>query len=123
MSATILVLEDDAAMGRLIRRRLEAAGYRVRVVAHAAPVLDEIDAGAAFDLYLLDVRMPAGELHGLALARMIKSRFDKPCIIFATGEPDLVSTEDRELGPIFAKPIDFIELLKEIERQLASGSR
>jgi CheY-like chemotaxis protein len=123
MSATILVLEDDAAMGRLIRRRLEAAGYRVRVVAQAAPVLDQIDDGAAFDLYLLDVRMPAGELHGLALARMIKSRFDNPRIIFATVEPDLVSTDDRKLGPVFAKPIDFIELLKEIERQLASGSR
>jgi hypothetical protein len=30
MSATILVLEDDEASGRLIRGRLEAAGHRVR---------------------------------------------------------------------------------------------
>jgi DNA-binding response OmpR family regulator len=60
MSATILVLEDDEAMGRLIRRRLKAAGHRVRVFAHAGTALDEIDDGATFDLYLLDVTMPVG---------------------------------------------------------------
>ena len=122
MSASILVLEDDKASGRLIRLRLEAAGHRVRVFAHAGPVLDEIDDGATFDLYLLDVTMPVGELHGLALARMIKTRFSDARIIFVTGNPGLVSALDKKLGPVFAKPIDFIELLKEIERQLAKGS-
>jgi DNA-binding NtrC family response regulator len=122
MSATILVLEDNESMGRLIRRRLKAAGHRVRVFAHAGTALDEIDDGATFDLYLLDVTMPVGELHGLALSRMIKTRFHDARIIFVTGDPDLVSASDRGLGPVFAKPIDFIELLKEIERLLATGS-
>jgi DNA-binding NtrC family response regulator len=122
MSATILVLEDDEAMGRLIRRRLKAAGHRVRVFVHAGTALDEIDDGATFDLYLLDVTMAVGELHGLALARMIKTRFSDPRIIFVTGNPGLVSALDKKLGPVFAKPIDFIELLKEIERLLAPGS-
>jgi DNA-binding NtrC family response regulator len=121
MSATILVLEDDEAMGRLIRRRLKAAGHRVRVFAHAGTALDEIDDRATFDLYLLDVTMPIGELHGLALARMIKTRFRDARIIFVTGNPDLVSALDKKLGPVFPKPIDFIELLKEIERQVAKG--
>jgi DNA-binding NtrC family response regulator len=120
--ARILVLEDDEAVGRVIFRRLEAAGHRVRVFAQAAPALDEIDRGASFDLYLLDVQMPAGELHGLALARMIKIRHPNPRIIFTTGDPHLVSALDRQIGPVFAKPIDFVELLKEIERQLAAGS-
>ena len=121
MSATILVLEDDRAMGRLIRRRLESAGHRVHVFAQATPALDEIDGGASFDLYLLDVAMPVGELHGLALARMIKTRFSDARIIFVTGNPGLVSAPDTKLGPVFPKPIDFIELLKEVERQVAKG--
>jgi DNA-binding response OmpR family regulator len=122
MSATILVLEDDEATGRLIRAQLKAAGHRARVFAHAGTALDEIDDGATFDLYLLDVTMPAGELHGLALARMINSRFHDPRIIFVTGTPDLVSGPDKKLGPIFAKPIDFNNLLDGIERLSASGS-
>ena len=122
MDASILVLEDDKASGRLIRRRLEAAGHRVRLFAHAGPALDEIDDGATFDLYLLDVTMPVGELHGLALARMVKSRFRDARIIFVTGNPDLVSGPDKRLGPVFSKPIDFKKLLNAIERLLASGS-
>jgi len=80
--ARILVLEDDEAVGRVIFRRLDAAGHRVRAFAQAGPALDEIDGGAPFDLYLLDVTMPAaGELHGLTLARMIKTRFREARII------------------------------------------
>jgi CheY-like chemotaxis protein len=122
MGASILVVEDDEAVAALIRRQLESAGHRVQVFAHAALVLDAIDEGASFDLYLLDVRMPAGELHGLALARMIKTRFGDARIIFVTGDPHLLSERDKTLGPVFAKPIDFVGLLREIERQLAARS-
>jgi CheY-like chemotaxis protein len=121
MAASILVVEDDESIGRLIRRRLETAGHRVQVFAHAAHALDAIDAGASFDLYLLDVMMPAGELHGLALARMIRTRFATARIIFVTGDPHLLSEHDKKLAPVFAKPIDFAELLREIARQLAAG--
>ena len=121
MGASILVLEDDETTGRLIRAQLKAAGHRVRVFAHAGTAIDEIDDGATFDLYVLDVTMPVGELHGLALARMIKTRFSNARIIFVTADPGLVSDLDKKLGPVFPKTIDFIELLNEIERQLAKG--
>ena len=122
MSANILVLEDDEAMHRLILRRLERAGHRVSIFAHAGPALDAIDAGQSFDLYLLDVKMPVGELHGLALARMITVRFPNARILFLTSDPDLVPAADKLLGPVFAKPVDFNVLLKEIERRLAPGA-
>jgi CheY-like chemotaxis protein len=118
MGASILVLEDDEAVGRVIGRRLEAAGHHVRVFAHAGPALDHIDGGAKFDLYLLDVAMPSGELHGLGLARMLTMRFADPRIVFVTGNPHLIAGPDKMLGPVFAKPIDFKKLLAEIERLL-----
>jgi CheY-like chemotaxis protein len=98
MSASILVLEDDETTGRLIRAQLKAAGHRVRVFAHAGTAIDEIDDGATFDLYVLDVTMPVGELHGLALARMIKTRFSDARIIFVTGNPVLSPRLTRNLG-------------------------
>jgi hypothetical protein len=52
-------------------------------------------------------------------ARVIKRRFSDARIIFVTGNPGLVSALDKNLGPVFPTPIDFIKLLKEIERQLA----
>jgi len=122
MSTSILVLEDDEAVGRLVRRRLETAGHRVRLFARAGAALDAVDGGARFDLYLLDVAMPTGEVHGLALARMLKLRLADPRIIFITGDPYLVAGPDRALGPVFAKPIDFEELLAAIERRAPSAS-
>ena len=118
----ILIVEDSPTQAAHLAAILRSKAYGVRVFAHAGAALDEIDAGATFDLYLLDVTMPVGELHGLALARMINSRFHDPRIIFVTGNPDLVSGPDKKLGPIFAKPIDFNNLLDGIERLLASGS-
>ena len=117
----ILIVEDSPTQAAHLAAILRSKAYGVRVFAHAGAALDEIDAGATFDLYVLDVTMPVGELHGLALARMIKTRFSDARIIFVTGNPDLVSGPDNELGPVVAKPIDFIKLLNEVERLLASG--
>ena len=117
----ILIVEDSPTQAAHLAAILRSKAYGVRVFAHAGAALDEIDAGATFDLYLLDVTMPVGELHGLALARMIKTRFSDARIIFVTADPGLVSAFDKKLGPVFPKTIDFIELLKEIERQLAKG--
>jgi len=122
MGASILVLEDDRAVGRLVRRRLERAGHHVRIFEHAGPALDAVDGGATFDLYLLDVAMPTGELHGLGLARMLKMRIADCRIIFVTGNPHLIAGPDLELGPVLAKPIDFKKLLAAIERLLPSAS-
>ena len=117
----ILIVEDSPTQAAHLAAILRSKAYGVRVFADAVAALDEIDAGATFDLYVLDVTMPVGELHGLALARMIKIRFSDARIIFVTGNPGLVSALDKKLGPVFPKPIDFIELLKEVERQVAKG--
>jgi hypothetical protein len=41
-------------------------------------------------------------------------------IICATGDPHLPSALDQKIGPVFSAPTEFIELLTEIARQLAS---
>jgi CheY-like chemotaxis protein len=117
----ILIVEDSPTQAAHLAAILRSKAYGVRVFAHAGAALDEIDAGATFDLYVLDVTMPVGELHGLALARMIKTCFSDARIIFVTADPGLVSELDKKLGPVFPKTFDFIELLKEIEHQLAKG--
>ena len=117
----ILLVEDSPTQAAHLAAILRSKAYGVRVFAHAGPALDEIDAGVKFDLYLLDVTMLVGELHGLALARMIKTRLSDARIIFVTADPGLVSDLDKKLGPVIPKTIDFIELLTEIERQLAKG--
>jgi DNA-binding NtrC family response regulator len=121
MSANILILEDDKAMARVIRLRLEADGHRVRLFAEAAAALDEIERGASFEIYLLDVKTSSGELSGLTLAHAISARFPDAPIIFMTGDPYLVPEAARRRGAVFGKPIDFAGLRQEIARRLAGG--
>ena len=62
----ILLLEDDAALGRGICMALEAPG---RTVTHCGTCLQATDRlrGAAFDLLIFDVNLPDGS--GLELLR------------------------------------------------------
>jgi DNA-binding response OmpR family regulator len=57
MAATILVVEDQPAMQRNIRKRLEASGYNVETAADGVEALDVL-AGMPVDLILADVAMP-----------------------------------------------------------------
>jgi PleD family two-component response regulator len=55
----ILVVDDEEAMGRLITRNLEPDGHAVTLMTDTNGALDAIDAGDTFDLYIIDVNMPA----------------------------------------------------------------
>ena len=120
-ATSILLLEDDKAMARITRRWLERAGHRVRVFARPEAALHEIESGGAFEFYLLDVRPSAGEAEGPTLAREIMSRQPGARIIFFTGDPHLVGEADRQLGPVFAKPLNYRDLVDYITRVLGKG--
>ena len=67
-----LVVDDNETNRRIVRRQLE--GWGMQVVEHERPVeaLAAVDAGAAFDVVLLDMHMP--EMDGLQLARELRER-------------------------------------------------
>jgi DNA-binding NtrC family response regulator len=71
------------------------------------------------NLLLTDVRLRAGEPHGVTLALMIRlSRPDLP-IILMTAYPELRELIDSRLGPILAKPVDPDAMLAAVETALA----
>lgn len=54
--AHILVVEDDAALGEMVRRGLEASGYRVRWEQDGDAGYDAAS-GGAYDAVILDVML------------------------------------------------------------------
>jgi CheY-like chemotaxis protein len=56
-------------MGRLVKLHLEQDGHAVILMANTNAALEAIDAGDTFDLYIIDVNMPAGAPHGLSFVR------------------------------------------------------
>jgi signal transduction histidine kinase/CheY-like chemotaxis protein len=67
---TALVVDDNATNRRIVRRQLE--GWGMTVVDHAEPAaaLAQVDAGAAYDVVLLDMHMPV--MDGLELATALR---------------------------------------------------
>jgi DNA-binding response OmpR family regulator len=96
----ILVVDDDPAIRRLLKRLLEQAGYSVEVAADGTSGLARIDAGG-IDLVLLDLELP--DLNGLEVCRQVRARQRAVYlpIIMITGR---TSEEDRNAA--FAAGVD-----------------
>ncbi|HSI61269.1 MAG TPA: sigma 54-interacting transcriptional regulator [Ideonella sp.] len=122
MSASILVVDDDADLLRLLSMRLGAAGYRVTAVASAEAALSQL-AVARPQLVLSDVQLPG--MDGLALFDTIRTRHPSLPVILLTAHgtiPDAVEATSRGVFTYLAKPFDSKALLETIARALALSS-
>lgn len=62
----ILVVDDDAAIRRVLQRSLRGWGYRCETAADGRAALDKL-AGSDFDVAMIDLQMP--RMDGLSLPR------------------------------------------------------
>lgn len=89
--ASVLLIEDDAALGPLLRRQLAGEGFRVEWVRTARDARARF-AADTWDLAIVDVKLPDGS--GFGLAREFRRR-STVSIMFMSG---LTSAENRLEG-------------------------
>jgi two-component system NtrC family sensor kinase len=113
--ATILVVDDEKTIRRVMGRLLEAFGHEPILFASAQAALDEVDFGR-IDLVISDLQMP---MPGDVFAQALKKRgIDIPVIIL-TGDLDEDKTEwlkSLGIAGILAKPFATNDLRSEIDR-------
>jgi CheY-like chemotaxis protein len=119
---TILLVDDDDAIRRVIRAMLELYGYRVldQGFPLAACALFDKDP-SSIDLLLTDIKMPGMSGQALA-ARIATLRPDLP-IVFVSGYLDLTALDSLQ-GPrhrVLAKPFEAEVLLRAVN-ELLSGA-
>ncbi len=120
MSQTIVVLEDDTEIRRLIQYRLESAGYAVRLYSTPGLIVPDAERGRPA-LFLLDIMVPGGS--GLDVCRQIRrsSALVGVPVIFLTAR---ASEDDRVLGlelgadDYIVKPFAMRELLARVRAVL-----
>jgi PAS domain S-box-containing protein len=117
--ATILVVEDNIAVGEVSMMLLEQLGYRVKHVERPAAALQMLAQDDDIDLVFSDIVMP-GDMDGLTLARVIRERF--PClpVMLATGYSSAAERAGAEF-PIIRKPYDYNTLGLAVKIALASA--
>jgi signal transduction histidine kinase len=83
---TVLVVEDNPALRKLVTLQLTNLGYRVREAENAALALGILESGERVDLLFADVVMP-GKLDGYELARMVLERWPSIKVVLTSGFP------------------------------------
>jgi DNA-binding response OmpR family regulator len=120
----ILIVEDDPALSKLVRKALVAHGYDVEVADNGLAGLVKIDmSGVKPDLLIVDVMMP--ELDGISLVRALKTQGStrRIPVIFVTAKSDSKTiAEGISVGAKFyiTKPFTIDDLLDKVRRALAA---
>ena len=113
MAPTILIVEDDSKIARLLELELNHAGYATQVAFNGKDGL--VAAENDIDLVLLDVMMP--ELSGFEVLRRLRGKGNPVPVILLTarGEVyDKVAGLDLGANDYVTKPFEIEELLARI---------
>jgi len=122
---TILVVEDEAAVRRLLRMTLERRGYRVIEVSTGADALKVWGAHQAeVALLLTDVLMPGG-VSGHDLSRRLRAQAPGLRVIYCSGYNPETAGRDLTIGEgeaFLQKPFTATDLLATVRRLLDTGT-
>jgi signal transduction histidine kinase/ActR/RegA family two-component response regulator len=120
--ATILVVEDQEAVRRLLAERLAVAGYRVLDAVDGVAALAVADTEPVIDLLLTDVVMP--NMNGRALAERLRQLRPGLPVVFMTGhsnDPEFERAVQEGREVLLRKPFRSERMLAVVRDRLAEA--
>ncbi len=117
--ATILVVDDDDAVGAIIQQHLTDSGHRVFVARGTRDALAALATRPSLDLMIVDLVMPEGQPDGLTFAHEALARMPEVPVIFLTAYYGFVARSGPLPGAVMYKPVDLDVLTSEIDGALA----
>jgi DNA-binding response OmpR family regulator len=119
---SVLIVEDDPAVARVLRVCLRRAGFETSEVETGGEALENMDAGTP-DAVLLDLGLPDG-LGGAVLKKLQQVSPDGYpvwLIVSALDEDEAIRRYGPLNGTFIPKPFDPWELVKTLENLLSRG--
>ncbi|MBN9511206.1 MAG: response regulator [Alphaproteobacteria bacterium] len=114
---SVLVVDDEPAIRRLLRTSLAAQGWRVAEAADGAAALDAV-AAAAPDVVLLDLGLP--DLDGMEVLRRLRAVSAVPVVVLTARENEeaKVAALDGGADDYVTKPFGTAELVARLRTAL-----
>jgi DNA-binding response OmpR family regulator len=119
---TVLVVDDEPYIGRIIQLKLESGPYRVELVEDGRSALDRLQSEDPVHLILLDIMMPhISGLDVLAELRQIPHRRSTPVIMLTAKGHETDREQAAVLGAtdFLTKPFSPKKLLARIDEIFA----
>src|SRR5881628_3098084 len=120
-SSTILLVDDEDSIQKLLTYPLEREGFRVVPARDGEEALQRF-AAEAFDLVVLDVMLP--KLDGLEVCRRLRAASSVPIIMLTARDDELDKVVGLELGAddYITKPFSIREFRSRIRAALRRAS-
>jgi CheY-like chemotaxis protein len=120
--ATVLVVDDDPVIQRLLKVNFEMEGYTVLSAADGVEGIEQARAGAP-DVIILDIMMP--KMNGLEALTVLKAdvRTEAIPVILLSAKAqagDVQAGLDRGADAYVTKPFDPLDLLDRVGQYVAS---
>jgi len=112
----VLAVEDDEAVLKLTRQRLEVLGYSVVEAKDAAEAIETLESGSPVSLVFSDIKM-RGALTGYDLAAWIKEHQPHIKILLTSGYFEFAGVDDHSLK-ILGKPYSINDLASSLKDAL-----
>lgn len=116
--ATILIVDDEEMVRRLLHQKLSSEGYRCEEAGGADQALDELRSNAV-ELVILDIKMPGKS--GTELLPEIKASYPDTAVIMATAITDTrtaIQCMKEGAYDYITKPFNLDEVVLSIDRAL-----
>ena len=120
---SVLLVEDEAAVRKVMKARLQIEGYSVVEAENATMAIRAFEAEAPFDLILTDIVMPGG-LQGTGLVKALREKDPSVKAIFMSGYPNEAAIHGNGLRPEdvkLMKPVSKDDLLRALKRVLGAS--
>ncbi|NIM48132.1 MAG: response regulator [Gemmatimonadales bacterium] len=123
-SPTILIVDDDPAVRRVLSRAMGQIGYGV-LLATTGEEACEVLAARHVDLILMDLRMPS--MSGQTLFHMIRTQWPHLAarVVIMSGDPEAKDHEDwldLHNVPVLSKPFGIPQIV-DLTRRLTATER
>ncbi|HEV3141039.1 MAG TPA: response regulator [Vicinamibacterales bacterium] len=121
MPSTVLVVDDDSDLVRLVSRYLTLEGFAPVPAANGREALKYLQGGGAASVILLDLRMPI--MDGWTFRR--EQRADPAIasipVVVLSGIADVEGLQELGVAAAFNKPVSFPEVIG-VVRKLANAA-
>ena len=122
MPRSVLIVDDEKLLVRTLSNALKEIGYKITIAGSAEQAEKHVFGESAFDLILLDNRLPKES--GIEVIRRIRDASVKSKVILMTAydTPEVKAEAKRlKVDRYLKKPFDLTALLEEIEELIGPG--